>query len=49
MNKLIYSFLALFFISSQSVIAAGYIATYSFKVLNPSGYVEALDLSLIHI
>ena len=43
MNKLIYSFLALFFISSQSIIAAGYIATYSFKVLNPSGYVEALD------
>ena len=43
MNKLFYSFLALLFISSQCIIGAGYIATYSFKVLNPSEYVEALD------
>ena len=43
MKKFIYSFLALFFVSSQSVFAAGYIATYSFTVSNPSEYVKALD------
>ena len=43
MKKFIYSFLALFFVSTQSVFAAGYIATYSFNVSNPSEYVKALD------
>ena len=35
MKKFIYSFLAFFFVSSQSLFAAGYIATYSFTVSNP--------------
>ena len=43
MKKFIYSFLALFFVSTQSLFAAGYIATYSFTVSNPSEYVKALD------
>ena len=40
MKKFIYSFLAILFVSSQSLVAAGYIATYSLNVSNPSAYVK---------
>jgi hypothetical protein len=43
MKKFIYSFFAIVLISSQSIIAAGYLATYSVKVSNPAAYVEAMD------
>ena len=43
MKKFIYSFLAFLFVSSQSLVAAGYIATYSLNVSNPAAYVEAMD------
>ena len=43
MRKILYSFFAILFISSQSLLAAGYIATYSMKVSNPAAYVEAMD------
>ena len=43
MKKFIYSFLTVLFVSSQSLIAAGYIATYSLNVSNPGAYVEAMD------
>ena len=43
MKKYIYSMLALMMISSQSIIAAGYLATYSVKVSNPAAYVEAMN------
>ena len=43
MKKYIYSLLALLMISSQSLIAAGYLATYSVKVSNPAAYVEAMN------
>jgi len=43
MKKFIYSFFAIILISSQSIIAAGYLATYSIKVSDPAAYVEALD------
>ena len=39
MKKFIYSFLTVLFVSSQSLIAAGYIATYSLNVSNPGAYV----------
>ena len=42
MKKFIYSFLLLF-VSSQSLVAAGYMATYSLNVSNPAAYVEAMD------
>ena len=43
MKKLYFSFLLTIFVSSQSLLAAGYIASYSVKVSNPAAYVEALD------
>ena len=43
MKKYIYSLLAVVMISSQSLIAAGYLATYSVKVSNPAAYVEAMN------
>ena len=43
MKKYIYSLLALMMISSQSIVAAGYLATYSVKVSNPAAYVEAMN------
>ena len=43
MKKFLYSFLAIFLISGQSLSAAGYIAQYSMKVSNPAAYVEAMD------
>ena len=43
MKKFIYSLFAIVLISSQSIIAAGYLATYSVKVSNPAAYVEAMD------
>ena len=43
MKKFIYSFLAILFVSSQSLVAAGYIATYSLNVSNPAAYVKAMD------
>ena len=43
MKKFIFSLFAIFLISSQSIFAAGYLATYSMKVSNPAAYVEALD------
>jgi len=43
MKKYIYSLLALVMISSQSLIAAGYLATYSVKVSNPAAYVDAMN------
>ena len=38
-----YSLLTVLFVSSQSLVAAGYIATYSLNVSNPGAYVEAMD------
>ena len=43
MKKYIYSLLVMVMISSQSLIAAGYLATYSVKVSNPAAYVEAMN------
>ena len=43
MKKFFYSLFAIILISSQSLSAAGYLATYSMKVSNPAAYVEALD------
>ena len=43
MKKFFYSLFAVVFITSQSLNAAGYLATYSMKVSNPAAYVEALD------
>ena len=43
MKKYIYSLLVMVMISSQSIIAAGYLATYSVKVSNPAAYVEAMN------
>ena len=43
MKKYIYGLFAIVLISSQSIIAAGYLATYSVKVSNPAAYVEAMD------
>ena len=43
MKKFFYSLFAVVFITSQSLNAAGYLATYSFTVSNPSEYVKALD------
>jgi len=43
MKKFIYSFLLTIFVSTQSLNAEGYIATYSMKVSNPSGYLTAMD------
>ena len=43
MKKFFYSLFAIVFITSQSLNAAGYLATYSMKVSNPAAYVEALD------
>jgi hypothetical protein len=43
MKKILFSFFAILFISSQSLVAAGYIATYSMKVSNPAAYVEAMN------
>ena len=43
MKKLFYSLFAFVFLTSQSLNAAGYLATYSMKVSNPAAYVEALD------
>ena len=43
MKKLYFSFLLTIFVSSQSLLAAGYIASYSVKVSNPAAYVEAMD------
>ena len=43
MKKFLFSLFVLTFISSQSILAAGYIATYSIKVSDPAAYVEALD------
>ncbi len=43
MRKILYSFFAILFVSSQSLLAAGYIASYSMKVSNPAAYVEAMD------
>ena len=43
MKKFIYSFLLTIFVSTQSLNATGYIATYSMKVSNPSGYLTAMD------
>ena len=43
MKKYLYTLFALVMISSQSLIAAGYIATYSVKVSNPAAYVDAMN------
>ena len=43
MKKFFYSIFAFVLISSQSIVAAGYLATYSIKVSDPAGYVKALD------
>ena len=43
MKKYLLSLCALFLISSQSVTAASYLATYSLKVSNPVAYMEAMD------
>ena len=43
MKKFIFSAFTILFISTQSLIAAGYIASYSMKVSDPSAYVEAMD------
>ena len=43
MKNYIYSFFALLLISSQYVFSAGYLATYSFQVSNPTAYIEAVD------
>ena len=43
MKKFFYSHFAFVLISSQSIVAAGYLATYSIKVSDPEGYVKALD------
>ena len=43
MKKLYFGFLLTIFVSSQSLLAAGYIASYSVKVSNPAAYVEAMD------
>ena len=43
MKKFFYSLFAFVFLTSQSLNAAGYLATYSMKVSNPAAYVEALD------
>lgn len=43
MKKQILGFLALLVISSQSIVAAGYLASYSLKVSNPSVYMKAMD------
>ena len=43
MKKFFYSLFVFVLISSQSVVAAGYLATYSIKVSDPAGYVKALD------
>jgi hypothetical protein len=43
MKKFFYSIFAFVLISSQSIVAAGYLATYSIKVSDPEGYVKALD------
>ena len=43
MRKILFSFFAILFIASQSLVAAGYIATYSMKVSNPGAYIEAMD------
>ena len=43
MKKFLLCAYAFILVSSQSIIAAGYIATYSIKVSNPAAYVEALD------
>jgi len=43
MRKILFSFFAILFIASHSLVAAGYIATYSMKVSNPGAYIEAMD------
>ena len=43
MNKFFYSLFAIVLISSKSIFAAGYLATYSVKVSDPVSYVKALD------
>lgn len=43
MKKFIYSLFAIVLISSQSMVAAGYLATYSIKVSEPANYVKALN------
>ena len=43
MKKYLYTLFALVMISSQSLIAAGYLATYSVKVSNPAAYVDAMN------
>ena len=43
MKKYLYTLFALVMISSQSLIAAGYIATYSVKVSNPAASVDAMN------
>ena len=43
MRKILFSFFAILLISSQSLVAAGYIATYSMKVSNPAAYIEAMN------
>ena len=43
MKKYFLSLVALLLISSQSLSAAGYLASYSMKVSDPASYMEAMD------
>ena len=43
MKKIIFSLFTLFIISSQSIVAAGYIAIYSLNVSDPASYSKSLD------
>ena len=43
MQKIFLSLITVFFISTQSLVAAGYIAIYSLNVSDPASYAKSLD------